>query len=405
MVLISSPTPIFPRNWRRWGISAGLKDKNGLAVTVQPSDEYQKQSSWGRRLLIAGGVCFLLGAILSYSQLYGLVDIVDPNKNNVANIGIGEQESVELTKSCYVAWSENMSKDIEFVVYDHHGVVVNQTGCGYEFEAMDESGSEFNRLGSWKLSDGTYDVHVICNSEVIGTCSEGDGMLLDYDEAFGEIFGDLAFWLSCLICMMGFVLLPIGGILHWMASRGQLKSQRTVMVVNEHTGDLQSYAVDGEGRLVVSQTPSANHPNASAGVKSSGMVSGQTDKTEIAPGEEMVVGAAGGTGSDEGLMTTDQIYLLMHGSEQDKVNVIENAFQDQKEAPHVDSGVPAPFVDSQFNDAGFTTSPFSIPDTKYSEQSDELKEKKGDGKSTPHRGVDEKEEVVQNDSWKDWDEG
>jgi len=382
-----------------------LKEENGLAVTVQPSDEYQKQSSWGRRLLIAGGVCFLLGGIFFISQLYDLVDIVDPNKNNVANIGIGEQESVELTKSCYVAWSENRSKDIEFVVYDHQGVVVNQTGCGYEFEAMDESGSEFNRLGSWELSDGTYDVHVICNSEVIGTCSEGNAMLLDYDEAFGEIFGDLAFWLSCLICMMGIVLLPVGGILHWMASRGQLKSQRTVMVVNEHTGDLQSYAVDGEGRLVVSQTPSANHPKASVGGKSAAMVGGHTDEVKIAPGEGMVVGAAGETGSAEGLMTTDQIYLLMHGSEQDKMNVIENSFQEQKDSPHVDSGVPDPFVDSQFNDTGFTTSPFSIPDTKYSEQSDEVKGEKGDGKSTPHRGVDEKEEVVQNDSWKDWDEG
>ena len=109
-----------------------------MAVTVQPVDEYQKQSSWGRRLLITGGVCFLLGGIFFYSQLSGLSEIVDPNKNNEVNLGIGEQESVNLAQSCYVAWSENMSDDIEFIVYDSHGEVVNQSGCGYELEAMDE---------------------------------------------------------------------------------------------------------------------------------------------------------------------------------------------------------------------------------------------------------------------------
>ena len=389
MALISSPIPIFPRNWQRWVISAGLKDENGLAVTVQPSDEYQKQSSWGRRLLIAGGVCFLLGGIFLYSQLFGFEEIVNPNKNNVVKIAIGEQESVELTKSCYVAWSENRSADIEFVVYDHHSVVVNQTGCGYEFEAMDESGTQFNRLGSWKLSDGTYDVHVICNSEIIGSCSEGDVMLLDYDGALGEIFGDLSFWLSCLICMVGIVLLPVGGILHQMASRGQLKSQRTVMVINEHTGDPQSFVVDGEGRLIISQTPSDNHPQSPTGGNSAGMVEG----------------AVGETGSTEGLMTTDQIYSLMHGNEQDKMKVIESAFQHHNEAPQVDSGVPDPFVDSQFNDTGFTTSPFSIAETKSSEQSNVVKEGKGNGGVTSHQGVDEKEAGAQKDSWKDWDEG
>ena len=87
-----------------------------MAVTVQPIDEYQKQSSWGRRLLITGGVCFLLGGILLFSQYPGLVEIANPNKNNEVNIGIGEQESVNLAQSCYVAWSENMSGDIEFVV-------------------------------------------------------------------------------------------------------------------------------------------------------------------------------------------------------------------------------------------------------------------------------------------------
>ena len=405
MVLISSPIPISPRNWLRWVISAGLKDENGLAVTVQPSDEYQKQSSWGRRLLIAGGVCFLLGGIFVYSQLSDFTEIVNPNKNNVVKIGIGEQESVELTKSCYVAWSENMSDDIEFVVYNHQSVVVNQTGCGYEFEAMDESGTEFNRLGSWKLSDGTYDVHVICNSEIIGSCNEGDVMLLDYDGALGEIFGDSAFWLSCLICMVGIVLLPVGGILHQMASRGQLKSQRTVMVVNEHTGDLQSCVVDGEGRMVVSQTPSVNHPQASTGGKAAGMVDGHSDGMEITPREGMVVGAGGETGNTEGLMTTDQIYLLMHGSEQDKMKVIESSFQHQNESPHVDSGVPDPFVDSQFNEASFTASPFSIAETKYSEQRNEGKEATDDSRSAPHQGADEKEARTKKDSWKDWDEG
>jgi hypothetical protein len=370
-----------------------LKDENGLAVTVQPIDEYQKQSSWGRRLLITGGVCFLLGGIFFYSQLSGLSEIVDPNKNNEVNIGIGEQESVNLAQSCYVAWSENMSGDIEFVVYDSHSEVVNQSGCGYEFEAMDEKGTKFNRIGSWKLTEGTYDVHAICNSEVDGACSEGEVMLLDYDEVISEILGDYAFWLSCLVCMMGIVLLPVGGILHKMASRGQLKNRRTVMVVNENTGELQSYSVDNEGRLDVA----------------GGLSSGAIGAANIAPGEGLTGGLDGEAADTEGLMTTEQIYLLMHGSEQDKVKVVERAFHQRSEKPQDDSGVPGPFVDSQFNDTGFTSSPFTIPDTKSSVSSKGVTEgiegESGKAAVAVSKENDEKAGMARKDLWKDWDDG
>ncbi len=364
-----------------------------MAVIVQPVDEYQKQSSWGRRLLIAGGVCFLLGGIFVYSQLSGLSEIVDPNKNNEVNIGIGEQESVDLTKSCYVAWSENMSDDIEFIVYDSHGEVVNQSGCGYELEAMDEKGTKFNRIGSWRLAEGTYDVHAICNSEIDGACSEGEVMLLDYDDALGKIFGDYSFWLSCLVCLMGIVLLPVGGILHKMASRGQLKNLRTVMVVNENTGELQSYSVDNEGRLEVA----------------GGLSGGATGAANIAPSEGLTGGLAGEEDDTGGLMTTDQIYLLMHGSEQDKVKVVERSFHQRSEKPQDDSGVPGPFVDSQFNDPGFTSSPFTIPVTKSSVSSKGVTEGI-EGVSGKAGGVvskenDEKAGMARKDLWKDWDDG
>ncbi len=409
MDLISSPIPTFRRNWLRWVISAGLKDKNSLAVTVQPSDEYQKQSSWGRRLLIAGVVCFLLGGIFLISQYPDFIEIADPNKNNVANVGIGEQESVDLTKSCYVAWSENMSDDIEFIVYDSHGEVVNQSGCGYELEAMDEKGTEFNRIGSWRLAEGTYDIHAICDSEIDGSCSEGEVMLLDYDDALGEIFNDYEFWLSCLVCMMGIVLLPVGGILHKMASRGQLKNRRTMMVINQQTGKLQPYIVDGEGRSTRPQTPTGNYPDSTTGEAADGISDGVAEGTKKIPGGGLDGGMAGEPVDTEGLMTTDQIYLLMHGSEQDKVKVVESSFQQHTETLQVDSGVPDPFVDSQYRGTGFTSSPFTIPSAKSSAPGKAatgvIEGESGAATVSTSGGDEGNDPLGRNVSWKDWDEG
>ena len=85
---------------------------------MQPVDELSKQTSWGRRLLIGGIICFAFGGILLIGQIGQLPDIVDPNKNNVADVNIGEQISVDLSDSCYVAWSENKSENIGLVIYD-----------------------------------------------------------------------------------------------------------------------------------------------------------------------------------------------------------------------------------------------------------------------------------------------
>jgi hypothetical protein len=218
-------------------------------------------------------------------------------------------------------------------------------------------------------------------------------MLLDYDEVISEIFGDYAFWLSCLVCMMGIVLLPVGGILYKMASRGQLKNRRTVMVVNENTGELQSYSVDNEGRLEVA----------------GGLSVGATGAANIAPGEGLTGGLDGEADDTGGLMTTEQIYLLMHGSEQDKVKVVERAFHQQNEKPQDDSGVPCPFVDSQFNDTGFTSSPFTIPVTKSSVSSKEVTEgiegESGKAAGAASKEDDEKARMARKDLWKDWDDG
>ena len=58
-----------------------------------------------------------------------------------------------------------------------------------------------------------------------------------------------------------------------------------------------------------------------------------------------------------------------------------------------------------FKEASFTASPFSITETKYSEQRNKVKEATDDSRSAPHQGADEKEAGTKKDSWKDWDEG
>jgi hypothetical protein len=141
-----------------------------------------------------------------------------------------------------------------------------------------------------------------------------------------------------------------------------------------------------------------------------GLSGGATEAANIAPGEGLTGGLDGEEEADTGgLMTTEQIYLLMHGSEQDKVKVVERAFHQQSEEPQDDSGVPGPFVDSQFNDTGFTSSPFTIPVTKSSVSSKGVTEGIG-GESDKAAGAvskenDEKARMARKDLWKDWDDG
>jgi hypothetical protein len=131
--------------------------------------------------------------------------------------------------------------------------------------------------------------------------------------------------------------------------------------------------------------------------------------TKKIPGGGLDGGMAGEPVDTEGLMTTDQIYLLMHGSEQDKVKVVESSFQQHTETPQVDSGVPDPFVDSQYRGTGFTSSPFTIPSAKSSAPSKAatgvIEGESGAATGSTSGGDEGNDPLGRNVSWKDWDEG
>ena len=307
---------------------------------MQPEEEYIKQASWGRWLLIAGVISFIFGGLFFYYQLSQLPEIIDPNKNNVADVNIGEQTSVDLRSSCYVAWSENTSTDISFKIFDVGDVEIAEASCGLDFEAMDAEGTRFQRIGSWEINNGTYNIHAICTSDSEGRCNEGTVMLVDYDEIMDQILGDSAFILSCFVCLAGIILLPLGGVLLHMAGR---KKQGMGVIMME----------DGS----ISTT-------------------NQVDSGEL---EHFV----GQQATDEAILTTDEVYSLMHGSEKNKVEILEKLSTIEGDTEN--SLVPDPFADSMFKGDEIT------PQGKIDEWFD--------------KSSKTEENTQVGSAWKDWDEG
>ena len=342
-----SLTPTCLRNWLRWGYSAELKMGRLLGDTMQPVDELSKQTSWGRLLLIGGIICFAFGGILLIGQIGQLPDIVDPNKNNVADVNIGEQISVVLSDSCYVAWSENKSENIGLVIYDSNENKIQKTGCGYDIEAMDAKGSTFQRIGSWELADGTYNVHATCSPSNSSGCNDGNIMLMDHDDAMSKLLGDLGFWSSCGLCFLGIILLPLGVILSHLASRQKIE-QNVVLMSDGSFSTIQGYGDEG-----VSMSRNMD-------------------------GVENNIG-----GENDPLLTTDEIYSLMHGNESDKMKILERLDSEYQDVAAPD--VPDPFAESKYKNV----------------QIDEMPKEKMEKKIHISKTVETESES----SWKDWDEG
>ena len=314
---------------------------------MQPVDELSKQTSWGRRLLIGGIICFAFGGILFVQQMGQLPDIVDPNKNNVADVNIGEQISVELSASCYVAWSENKSKNIGVAIYDSSENEIQKTGCGYDIEAMDAKGSTFQRIGSWELADGTYNVHATCSPSNSSGCNDGNIMLMDHDDALSKLLGDLGFWSACGLCLLGIILLPLGGVLSHLASRRKIE-QNVVLMSDGSISTMQGDGVEGIGM-------------------SRNLVEVERDLG----------------GEKDPLLTTDEIYSLMHGDEGDKLRILDRLDSEYQDSAKPD--IADPFAESKYK----------------SVQIDEIPKEKMEKKVHADKIV----ENERDSSWKDWDEG
>jgi len=294
-------------------------------------------------------------------------EIADPNQNNILKLGIGEQEEISVSEGCYVAWSQNLSKNIDvniFSIDDATNPIAN-TGCGYEIEAMDEEANKFRRIGSWELDKGAYYVHSICESNNSVGCNDGEIMMVDYDKTFAEIFGNLSFWFACFICSAGVILLPLGVVLLHFSRRGQKYRPQTMMILNQETGEYRAEVINGP----VNQ------------MQTTGEQTGEMMEGSISTEQELPLSPSG-----DGMMSTDQIYSLLHGSAEEKIKAVEEAFSPQEKPG---TFIPDPFVDSKFKSIGFTEAPFTDTVKKASKTSDASSSDKANEEAR----------------WKDWDEG
>ncbi len=88
-------------------------------------------------------------------------------------------------------------------------------------------------------------------------------------------------------------------------------------------------------------------------------------------------------GENDPLLTTDEIYSLMHGNESDKMKILERLDSEYQDVAAPD--VPDPFAESKYKNV----------------QIDEMPKEKMEKKIHISKTVETESES----SWKDWDEG
>lgn len=274
------------------------------------------------------------------SQMSSFTDIVDPRLSDTPSTKAGSTADIKLEKGCHKAWQLSGEPEVLVELSDSNGTVIEAGGCSLstfgEVEPLGEDGEKFELREGWTLEKGDYHLTATC-PESSEDCTEDVEVWLIHEEGvLDSMMENTMLWVSLGGCLFSFCLIPLGFILLVMNS-GNSGSQK-LMVIQSNTGE----------RMVAESSPSA---------------------------EELAMVVASSQGG--GVMTTDQIYRVMHGDEDDRKRIlteIEKASSAQ--------AIPDPFVDSNTR----TVERVAVEPV-----------------SEPTIIADSKEEDSQN--WRSWDEG
>ena len=70
-----------------------------MEINVQPQmDGFQKQSSWGRRILYVGITFLLIGVVFMFPLFGTYAEIADPNQNNILKLELQKISDENLLK-------------------------------------------------------------------------------------------------------------------------------------------------------------------------------------------------------------------------------------------------------------------------------------------------------------------
>lgn len=345
---------------------------------MQPDSEAAKQSTWGRRLIFSGLAALLVASIILYSQSDEFESGSNPSKNNVGSAEGNHQVDLTLKDDCYIAYSLSGDDNGEAILEDSAGNEVAEKYCGGDYEPFSKEGLTYTRMGTWNLMEGgNYSLTYSCENTAGDEegCEDDVVWLISYEESLSEIIsvGVIA---AFGVCLIGIVLIPLGTVLLTMRPR---KPKQTFVVVE----------TDAEGQALVNVDGGPKYVTLQPGMQDGGVGGDALRQDSSVP-------------DAANLLTTDQVYTLVHGDSEEKAEVLNEAneksssalmeqlgendmFRFEGDGPSTSGtkpNIPDPFLDSQVGGMVYNKPP--PPKAKRSvTPDDEAKE----------------------DAWKAWDEG
>ena len=278
-----------------------------------------QRSPWARGLAIAGALFLVLGAIIVNSQNEAINSIYDPREISIAQIEGENSVTFDVEKDeCYMALVLDGQSDIDVTLTPIIGSAAANDelppkSCFSDWFPMPMDGVSFEIHEQW-IADENGEMLATsscsgeeCQDQTVWLVHIEKGWQLKLFDSGGLIFG-------LVICCLGFLFLPIAGILSYSARSNAIHGQ--VRIVGRDGELLQSFKNQEEMMAAMEDQNSPLHQNASTekieedSEQDDGFVDGTTDVTQ-------------GT-----LMTTEQVYAFMRGDAPESVRQVDDPFAD-----------------------------------------------------------------------------
>ena len=321
-------------------------------------EEKKNRPVWPNRLLILGGVALFVAIVILYSQMENWAELIDPKENYVIEVPVDDLETTHLSPSCYIAYYEKTTDDIDIVLLNENANEVEKQKCPEDMDAMSIKGDEYERGAQWKVSkDANYTLRVDCEE----VSSETKNVwLVDYDKMEADVGTNPTMIATMLMCCLGICLVPLGVILKLIGPKPQ--SGQIAMIQTQAVTDAP-VAFGEEGEQYVINSSKISDPE-------------NPEKTAS-------------------LLTTDQIYALTNAPPDKKAEIIQQI--DNQLSLNEEKTVASPFKHSVRNTLS----------TDESEENVEQEESTSAIIENKDETIIEKEQSLEKDekSWSAWDDG
>lgn len=276
-----------------------------------------QKSPWASRLAILGALFLVIGAILMSAQKETIDSVYDPRQISITEIVGEDSVTFEVEqKGCYMAivMKGESDMDVTFTPIDGSAAAsedLSPKSCFSDWIPMASDGEAFEIHEQWIAGESG---EMLAQS----TCNEGcEGQtvwLVHIDNWGSKLFQSAGLMFGFGICCLGFLFLPVAGILAYSARSNAIHG--TIRVVGGDEEIVQSFENHEE---MLAALHDVNSPIYMGSKKEDvGEISGNDDG--FVDGSKDVLQGT--------LMTTEQVYAFMRGDAPKEVHKVSDPFAD-----------------------------------------------------------------------------